>query len=835
MSNQQQQMSAQRTRFFPRPFRVDGARDDRSSTAGVSRHFSEESDDELAGRREGSSCRPSSRPPLFSSQLPPPSDQQRYNKDGTTNVEWARYQNTLRLKSKWDSIYERYKDAHLTEQDEIHYERTSQESSASSDSDEPPSHSREFKIVRDCGTLRNLAGTLQFGSFIKEEELHPLEAVDLSDAEDVGAPSTALDGKTMPSSSFFKETSSISPDDEEGADDAFSEVEVGSDEDEIGGWGDTGFTRSQYPEFNQGAARSGSASKNESEEQEADIRLAGQHKHDPDLEEFLLAEARRRRFCAPSTGDSEASDTEDFNYQDIASDPPSDPSTAYDLMEEQQYSSSDDDLDLLHSPRKSRPAVPRPARPPSDVAPQMPLPTTGQAQTKELLLVPVRNLASVSGSGASRLQFLPSFEEARRSKRTGVDAILARWTSEQETHLARLEEDDPFVDEEGMMGDPIIINIYVSVPLPSTSFARRPFAIVIAVPIDSPALPYPIPASPPLSGTGFNANVLSAGYQIELAGGSHHNAKAWAFQSPLWQEMRREGLPLQGFCIAAWIPSTENAKDTIAGLRNAGIEHVAFKPASANAIQQRRPEWPWYRQNTSPWLNFLFVLVRYPSTKSGEELTSLKDCITRMPEGQKGIYYLTGESLDSIRSSLFLERLKKKGYEILLMADLIDEYAATQLKEFEGQKLIRVSKEGLELDDDLSDDEKKSFEELTMTVKDIFGEKVEKGILSNRILVTVQFVNPHNAIVKELAFKVAQDKNDPIVRDLVHLLFEASLLTSGFNLDKPSDFAGRLYKLISLGLSIDDPGAEDDAGAKDSKDDATAGEGIGESQMESID
>ncbi|CAD6940940.1 unnamed protein product, partial [Tilletia controversa] len=810
-------MSAQRTRFFPRPFRVDGARDDRSSTAGVSRHFSEESDDELAGRREGSSCRPSSRPPLFSSQLPPPSDQQRYNKDGTTNVEWARYQNTLRLKSKWDSIYERYKDAHLTEQDEIHYERTSQESSASSDSDEPPSHSREFKIVRDCGTLRNLAGTLQFGSFIKEEELHPLEAVDLSDAEDVGAPSTALDGKTMPSSSFFKETSSISPDDEEGADDAFSEVEVGSDEDEIGGWGDTGFTRSQYPEFNQGAARSGSASKNESEEQEADIRLAGQHKHDPDLEEFLLAEARRRRFCAPSTGDSEASDTEDFNYQDIASDHPS---TAYDLMEEQQYSSSDDDLDLLHSPRKSRPAVPRPARPPSDVAPQMPLPTTGQAQTKELLLVPVRNLASVSGSGASRLQFLPSFEEARRSKRTGVDAILARWTSEQETHLARLEEDDPFVDEEGMMGDPIIINIYVSVPLPSTSFARRPFAIVIAVPIDSPALPYPIPASPPLSGTGFNANVLSAGYQIELAGGSHHNAKAVRSKVAQIQAATEpgQGLTLNAlfinrvaelgvvttrpktFTSPSWRPTYSRIR------RNANIPLVAgsgFEALMTSGRTSRRPEWPWYRQNTSPWLNFLFVLVRYPSTKSGEELTSLKDCITRMPEGQKGIYYLTGESLDSIRSSLFLERLKKKGYEILLMADLIDEYAATQLKEFEGQKLIRVSKEGLELDDDLSDDEKKSFEELTMTVKDIFGEKVEKGILSNRILVTVQFVNPHNAIVKELAFKVAQDKNDPIVRDLVHLLFEASLLTSGFNLDKPSDFAGRLYKLISLGLSID--------------------------------
>ncbi|CAD6952563.1 unnamed protein product, partial [Tilletia controversa] len=96
-------------------------------------------------------------------------------------------------------------------------------------------------------------------------------------------------------------------------------------------------------------------------------------------------------------------------------------------------------------------------------------------------------------------------------------------------------------------------------------------------------------------------------------------------------------------------------------------------------------------------------------------------------------------------------------------------------------------------------------------------------------------LNPHNAIVKELASKVAQDKNDPTVRDLVHLLFEASLLTSGFTLDKPSDFAGRLYKLISLGLSIDDAGAEDDAAAEGSKEDAAAGEGAGESQMESID
>ncbi|KAK0531483.1 fatty acid synthase alpha subunit Lsd1 [Tilletia horrida] len=121
--------------------------------------------------------------------------------------------------------------------------------------------------------------------------------------------------------------------------------------------------------------------------------------------------------------------------------------------------------------------------------------------------------------------------------------------------------------------------------------------------------------TPSTVGAGFNAAVLNAGYHIELAGGGHYNAKAlrskvaqiqaatepgqgltlnalfinprqWAFQLPLWQEMRREGLPLQGFCVAAGIPSTENAKEIIAGLRASGIEHVAFKPSSADAIRQ---------------------------------------------------------------------------------------------------------------------------------------------------------------------------------------------------------------------------------------------------------
>ncbi|WFC98834.1 Hsp90 chaperone hsp82 [Malassezia yamatoensis] len=269
----------------------------------------------------------------------------------------------------------------------------------------------------------------------------------------------------------------------------------------------------------------------------------------------------------------------------------------------------------------------------------------------------------------------------------------------------------------------------------------------------------------------------------------------------------------------------------------------------------------------------LAEFLRFHSTKSGDEMTSLKDYITRMPEIQKNIYYLTGESLSAVKDSPFLEVLKKKGFEVLLMVDPIDEYAVSQLKEFEGHKLVSVSKEGLELEE--TEEEKKKreeesskFEELTKTVKEILGEKVEKVTVSNRIvgspcvLVTGQFgwsanmerimkaqalrdssmsqymaskktmeINPQNPIIKELAAKVAQDKNDPTVRDLVFLLFDSSLLTSGFSLEHPQEFANRLFKLISLGLSIDDL----DSSEPQAEEEVKASEPAAESAMESID
>ena len=253
-------------------------------------------------------------------------------------------------------------------------------------------------------------------------------------------------------------------------------------------------------------------------------------------------------------------------------------------------------------------------------------------------------------------------------------------------------------------------------------------------------------------------------------------------------------------------------------------------------------------------------LLRYYTSASGEEQTSFADYVSRMKENQKSIYYITGESKEVVAQSAFVERLKKRGLEVIYMTEPIDEYVVQQLKEFDGKTLVSVTKEGLELPED--EDEKKKHEEaktkfegLCKVMKDILDKKVEKVVVSNRLvnspccIVTSQYgwtanmerimkaqalrdtstmgymaakkhleINPEHAIVDSLRQKADADKNDKSVKDLVLLLFETALLSSGFSLEDPALHAQRIHRMIKLGLGIDEDdadGAVDDAAVDD--------------------
>jgi molecular chaperone HtpG len=273
--------------------------------------------------------------------------------------------------------------------------------------------------------------------------------------------------------------------------------------------------------------------------------------------------------------------------------------------------------------------------------------------------------------------------------------------------------------------------------------------------------------------------------------------------------------------------------------------------------------------------NKIAEFLRFYTSKSGEEMVSLKDYIGRMKENQNDIFFITGESKQAVSNSPFIEGLKKKGYEVVYMVDPIDEYVIQQLKEFEGKKLKNCTKEGLDLEHDEEEkkkieEQKASFEPLCKLVKEVLGDKVEKVVVGTRIaespcvLVTGEHgwsanmerimkaqalrdatmssymsskktmeINPNHSIVNELKKKADKDKSDKTVKDLVHLLYETALLTSGFSLDEPSQFAGRIHRMIKLGLSLDDDKVDEEDLPPLVQE--KTGESAGQSKMEEVD
>jgi len=243
----------------------------------------------------------------------------------------------------------------------------------------------------------------------------------------------------------------------------------------------------------------------------------------------------------------------------------------------------------------------------------------------------------------------------------------------------------------------------------------------------------------------------------------------------------------------------------------------------------------------------LSKLLRFKSSHdNGESWTSLEDYVGRMKEWQKSIYYISGSSMDEVKKSAFLEKLRSKGLEVLFLTDPIDEYAIQNLTEFDGKKLQSVTKENLQFGDEEESDKKRAelykeqFKPLAAWMKTLYGDNVEKVTVSNRVdstpclFVTSQYgysanmerimqsqafsdtkrtqylvskktmeINPRHPIIIELLKRAEESPEDEATKDLAWLLHDTALLNSGFSMSEPQAFAGRMYRMLKQGLSLD--------------------------------
>mmetsp|Transcript_21130 Transcript_21130/g.46267 ORF Transcript_21130/g.46267 Transcript_21130/m.46267 type:complete len:805 (+) Transcript_21130:53-2467(+) len=254
----------------------------------------------------------------------------------------------------------------------------------------------------------------------------------------------------------------------------------------------------------------------------------------------------------------------------------------------------------------------------------------------------------------------------------------------------------------------------------------------------------------------------------------------------------------------------------------------------------------------------LSKLLRFYSSKSMEEgagsMTSLEQYTSRMRSGQKSIYYMAADSVEVARAAPFVEKLVKKGLEVLYLTEPIDEAMVTNMGKFGDYELVDVSKEGLQLEDDAEEAKKteefaKQYQGVTDFLKKSLGEKVEKVTVSNRLtdspcaLVTSKFgwsanmerimrtqamgdarsleymkgrkileINPEHDIIKGLK-TLLDEKDEERAGDLAELLFETSLITSGFQVDSPKDYAGKVFTLMKIALGYDISAPEQPAAA----------------------
>lgn len=274
----------------------------------------------------------------------------------------------------------------------------------------------------------------------------------------------------------------------------------------------------------------------------------------------------------------------------------------------------------------------------------------------------------------------------------------------------------------------------------------------------------------------------------------------------------------------------------------------------------------------------LSKLLRFHTSNSGDKLSTLADYVKRMKGDQDAIYYLTGASLDEVKSSPLVERLIKKGYEVIYMTDPIDEYMVQSLTEFEKKKLQNVAKEGLELDkSEEAKNQRENYEKdykplLDWLKEEVLKDKVEKVVLSERLsdspcaLVAAQYgwsgnmerimraqayqkggdpsvsyyanmnkileINPRHPLIRELNGRVKVDRSDPDIRHTAQLLFDIATLRSGYAIKDPVLFAERIESIMRKNLDVDlhEKAVEEEPSNRETESDRLTDEEMDETQ-----
>ena len=238
-------------------------------------------------------------------------------------------------------------------------------------------------------------------------------------------------------------------------------------------------------------------------------------------------------------------------------------------------------------------------------------------------------------------------------------------------------------------------------------------------------------------------------------------------------------------------------------------------------------------------------LVRFFSSKSGDEYTSLDNYVENMPEGQKSIYYVTGDGKEKAALSPVIEKFASRGYEVLYMVEPLDEITAQTLEEYKDFKIVDATKEGVSLDDDDDEETKKKKEKLNEDFSSLreyleatLSGKIQKVVVTDLLTDSpaalvqgaygmsptmqkymkaqsvalgatgdvpgmdslnqaVLEINPNHPIVQDLNRMVENDKDSDETKNFASLMYDVASMTGGYELSDTGDFAKRVMALMT--------------------------------------